>query len=81
MSPVNMSQRVSRLEMSQGIISDGGASLDVPDFQSNMPAFGSVLSDAEIRAVIEYLKSTWPEQEREAQWLASQNDPHPAPEP
>ena len=63
------------------IISEGGASLDAPDFQSKMPAFGSVLSDAEIRAVIEYLKSTWPEQERETQWLVSQNDPHPAPGP
>lgn len=61
------------------IISDGGASLDVPGFQSNMPAFGPVLSDAEIRAVLDYLKSTWPEQERETQWLVSQNDPLPAP--
>lgn len=57
------------------IIRDGGASLDLPDFKSNMPAFGNALSDAEIRAVLEYLKSTWPEQERQTQWLVSQNDP------
>ena len=61
------------------IIREGGASLDVPDFQSNMPAFASSLNDSEIRAVLEYLKSTWPEQERQTQWLVSQNDPLPAP--
>ncbi|MFZ2362380.1 MAG: c-type cytochrome [Anaerolineae bacterium] len=44
---------------------------------SNMPAFESALSDAEIRAVLEYLKSTWPEQVRQTQWLVSQNDPLP----
>ena len=59
------------------IISDGGTSINVPDFQSNMPAFGHVLSDAEIRAVLEYLKSTWHEQERSTQWLVNQNDPLP----
>lgn len=59
------------------IIQDGGASLDVPGFKSNMPAFGSALSDAEMRAVLEYLKSTWPEQVRQTQWLVSQNDPLP----
>ncbi|GEM_PF-6707290 len=42
-----------------------------------MPAFESALSDAEIRAVLEYLKSTWPEQVRQTQWLVSQNDPLP----
>ena len=57
------------------IIRDGGASLDLPDFKSNMPAFAGSLSDAKIRAVLEFLKSTWPEQERQTQWLASQNDP------
>lgn len=61
------------------IIKDGGASLDVPDFKSNMPAFAGSLSDAEIRAALEFLKSTWPEQERQTQWLVSQNDPLPAP--
>ncbi|MCA9869219.1 MAG: c-type cytochrome [Caldilineae bacterium] len=61
------------------IINEGGASLNVPDFKSNMPAFGSTLNDSDIQAVIEYLKSTWPEQERQTQWLASQNDRLPAP--
>ncbi len=29
-------------------------------YQSDMPAFEGKLSDAEIRAVLEYVKSTWP---------------------
>lgn len=29
-------------------------------YQSDMPAFGGVLSDAEIRAVLAYIKSRWP---------------------
>jgi mono/diheme cytochrome c family protein len=35
---------------------------------SNMPAFGSVLSDEEITAVLTYIKSTWPEETRTTQW-------------
>lgn len=30
------------------------------DYQSDMPAFGSGLSDDEIRAVLAYIKSRWP---------------------
>lgn len=62
------------------IIREGGASLDLPGFQSAMPAFRDTLSDVEIRAVLAYLKSRWPPREREAQWLASQNDPLPVPQ-
>lgn len=32
-------------------------------YESDMPAFGGVLSDDEIRAVLAYIKSTWPEEE------------------
>lgn len=31
-------------------------------YVSDMPAFSSVLSDSEIRAVLAYIKSTWPRQ-------------------
>lgn len=31
-----------------------------PDYRSNMPAFGSVLTDEQIIAVLAYIKSTWP---------------------
>ena len=32
------------------------------DYASNMPGFGEVLSDADILAVLAYIKSTWPRQ-------------------
>ena len=41
-----------------------GVSAIVPDYESDMPAFQDVLSDDEIRAVLDYIKSTWPERER-----------------
>ena len=45
----------------------GGMSAVVPDYENDMPAFGDVLSDEEIRAVLAFIKSTWPRQEREYQ--------------
>lgn len=39
----------------------------VPDYKSDMPGFGDKLSDEEIRAVLDYIKSTWPPREREYQ--------------
>ena len=41
-------------------------------YQSDMPAFEDVLSDDEIWAVINYIKSTWPEEIRRSQ--ASRNN-------
>ncbi|WP_029009854.1 c-type cytochrome [Azospirillum halopraeferens] len=35
-----------------------------PGYQSDMPAFADVLSDTEIRAVLAFIKSTWPEEIR-----------------
>lgn len=37
------------------------------DYESDMPAFADVLSDQDIAAVIAFIKSTWPEREREYQ--------------
>ncbi len=34
------------------------------NYESDMPAFVDTLKDDEIRAVIEFVKSTWPERER-----------------
>lgn len=45
----------------------GGQALIGGDFQSGMPGFKSILSDAEIWAVLAYIKSTWPGQIRERQ--------------
>ncbi|MBI4787001.1 MAG: cytochrome c [Chloroflexi bacterium] len=39
-----------------------------PDAPLNMPAFGSKLSDADLRAVIVYFKSLWSREHREFQW-------------
>lgn len=41
-----------------------GVGAVVPDYQSDMPGFADMLSDAEIAAVLAYIKSTWPERER-----------------
>lgn len=34
------------------------------NYESDMPAFGAILSDGEIEAILTYIKSTWPERER-----------------
>lgn len=52
------------------ITKEGLAAL-VPGYQSDMPAFAGVLSDEEIRAVLDYIKSTWPQREREYQGTRS----------
>lgn len=39
-----------------------------------MPAFGEDLTDAEIEAILVYIKSTWPERQREFQAEVSAND-------
>lgn len=36
-------------------------------YESDMPAFGSVLDESDIRAVLAYIKSWWPEEVRRAQ--------------
>lgn len=38
-----------------------------PDYKSDMPAYDGVLSDDDIRAVLAYIKSTWPEDIRRQQ--------------
>ena len=45
-------------------ITKHGVDAVVPGYESDMPAFEGILSDAEIRAVLAYIKSTWPERER-----------------
>jgi mono/diheme cytochrome c family protein len=59
------------------IVKHGGASLNIPDFKSGMPAFKGTLKDDEVRAVILYLKTLWGPKEREFQAGASQRDPFP----
>lgn len=59
------------------IVKHGGASLNIPNFKSGMPAFGHQLEDEEIRAVINHLKTFWESEQRERQSQASQQDPFP----
>ena len=37
-----------------------------PGYQSDMPAFADILTDAEIVTVLSYIKSTWPLKLRES---------------
>jgi hypothetical protein len=59
------------------IVKHGGESLNLPNFESGMPAFEEKLSDQEIRSVIIYLKTLWTPEQREAQRQHSERDPFP----
>ncbi len=52
-----------------------GLAAIAPDYESDMPAFDGVLTDAQIRAVLDYIKSTWPERARKYQEDRSKADP------
>lgn len=54
------------------IVKEGTAAIVGGGYESDMPSFADVLSDAEIRAVLDYIKSTWPKREREYQESVSQ---------
>jgi mono/diheme cytochrome c family protein len=43
-----------------GITKQGIAAYAPPGYESDMPAFGGVLTDEQIWAVLAYLKSSWP---------------------
>lgn len=45
----------------------GPAAIVGEDYASDMPGFEGVLSDAEIHAVLAFIRSTWPDREREFQ--------------
>ena len=49
------------------LITKKGLSAVVPGYQSDMPAFESVLSDVEIAAVLAFIQSRWPPDTRERQ--------------
>ena len=49
------------------IVKEGTAAIVGGGYESDMPGFADVLSDAEILAVLAYIKSTWPERERSYQ--------------
>jgi mono/diheme cytochrome c family protein len=45
------------------------------DFKSGMPGFGDQLSDAQIWNILAYIKSTWPNRQREVQAERSAAEP------
>ncbi|MEQ9487745.1 MAG: cytochrome c [Alphaproteobacteria bacterium] len=45
----------------------GPAAMAGQGYQSDMPGYEGILSDEEIRAVLNYIKSTWPEEIRREQ--------------
>lgn len=51
-----------------------GVDVLVPNYESDMPAFERILSDAEITAVLAYIKSRWPERQRAFQAEVTAND-------
>jgi len=44
-----------------------GVSAMMPGYESDMPAYDGILTDAEIAAVLAFIKSTWPERQRDHQ--------------
>nr|CAD6630068.1 cytochrome c [arsenite-oxidising bacterium NT-25] len=55
-------------------ITKSGVAAVVPGYDSGMPAFDGVLSDAEIRVVLAYIKSKWPDRQREYQEKITANE-------
>jgi len=49
------------------ITKEGTAAIVGNGHQSDMPGFGDIMTDEEIRAVLAFIKSTWPERIRNAQ--------------
>lgn len=49
-----------------------GLRVIAPGYETDMPEFGSTMTDDEILAVLDYIKSTWPDRERESQARRSQ---------
>lgn len=59
------------------IVSEGCAAYDGSSSPCNMPAFGDVLGDEEIRDVLEFMRSLWGDEERAFQEEVSRDDPLP----
>ncbi|HET7408646.1 MAG TPA: cytochrome c [Paracoccaceae bacterium] len=53
---------------------EGVAAVIGGDYESDMPAFGDVLTDEEILAVLAFIKSTWPERQRAYQAEITKQD-------
>ena len=47
------------------------------EFDSGMPGFAGTLTDAEIGDILAFLKSTWPERERQTQAARTEAEANP----
>tara|TARA_R110002012_G_scaffold287185_1_gene479219 strand:- start:27780 stop:28262 length:483 start_codon:yes stop_codon:yes gene_type:complete len=56
------------------IVNRGTAAIVGDGYESDMPGFGDILSDHEVIAILDYMKSTWPERARKAQAKITQSD-------
>lgn len=56
------------------ITRDGVSAIVGGNYESDMPGFGDIMTDDNILAVIDYLKSTWPERERAYQAQITERD-------
>ena len=56
------------------IVKNGVAPYAPPGYQTDMTGFGGVLSDAQIWAVLAYIKSAWPPEFREYQAALTRGD-------
>ena len=56
-------------------ITKEGPGAILPGYESDMPGFAGVLTDDELRAVLDYIKSTWPERQQAIQASRSASTP------
>jgi mono/diheme cytochrome c family protein len=56
------------------IVRDGIAAIS-PGYESDMPAFAGVLTEAQITEILDYIKSTWPDRARAYQAARTAADP------
>lgn len=57
------------------ITRDGMGAFAPPGYQSDMPAFGNIMSTDEIAAVLAFIKSTWPADARRRQEAIGRGQP------
>ena len=49
------------------LVREGSAAVIGNGYESDMPGFAGILTDDEIRAILDFIRSTWPERERDYQ--------------
>lgn len=60
------------------VTKEGSAAVAGGGYESDMPGFGTVLSDDEIKAVLAFLKSKWPARQRTSQEKSNGQEPRTA---